>query len=106
MLIIPLIHDNIKIQFETILILFFLLFKVYESHLGLWCNTQEVVEQNTILKAKRECSKGRYRMFYDYKSEGNKFVLCGAEATIKPSWFNSTIYIKGVFCGRLCPFTL
>ncbi len=62
------------------------------------------MERDTLLKAKTEGLEDRYPMFYDFKSEGKNFILCDAKASIKTSWFNSTIYIKGKFILPFNPF--
>ena len=62
---------------------------------GKWCEPQKFMEYDTIMKAKKECLQDNCTMFYDFKSEGNKFVLCPPNAEIKYSLINSKIYVKG-----------
>ena len=68
---------------------------MYQAQQGKWCDSQKLMEYDSILSAKRACLDEECSMFYDYRSESKSFVLCDSDAKIKPSSIDSTTYIKG-----------
>ena len=59
-----------------------------------WCQPYKS-EYSTYLEAKKNCNiNPKCKMFYELVGDNQGFVLCGDDAEIKPSSYNSRLYVK------------
>lgn len=59
-----------------------------------WCQPYKY-EYSTFLQAKKNCDVDPdCKMFYELVGDNEGFVLCGEDAQIKPSSYNSRLYVR------------